>query len=158
MMRCPFCSSQDDRVVDSRVTDEGAAIRRRRECASCRRRYTTFERVEAALWVVKRDGRREPFDRSKVVGGVELAIKNLPVSEDEVDDLAAQVEEEARAEGEEVPSALVGEAVMRRLRSLDEVAYVRFASVHKGFTDRSDFAREVGLLEPSSTSSSPSRS
>lgn len=108
--------------------------------------------------MLKRDGRREPFDRSKVIAGVELAIKNLPVTTEAVEDLAAGVEEEARAQGEEVTSAHVGEAVMRRLRFLDEVAYVRFASVHKGFTDRTDFAREVGLLGSSSSSRGGSRS
>ena len=146
-MRCPVCSSLDDKVVDSRVADDGAAIRRRRECLGCNRRFTTFERVEEApLIVLKRNGDRAPFDRAKVVAGVASAAKNRPVSEEQMDQLAADVEEEMRLLGTEVASQDVGLAVLMRLESLDHVAYLRFASVYKGFEDITDFQREVVLL------------
>ena len=146
-MRCPVCSSLDDKVVDSRVADDGAAIRRRRECLGCNRRFTTFERVEEApLVVLKRNGDRAPFDRAKVVAGVASAAKNRPVSEEQMDQLAADVEEEMRLLGTEVASQDVGLAVLMRLESLDHVAYLRFASVYKGFEDITDFQREVVLL------------
>jgi transcriptional repressor NrdR len=146
-VRCPWCSSQDDKVVDSRTSDEGAAIRRRRECLACGRRYTTFERVEEApLVVVKRSGHREGFDRAKVVAGLRSATKNRPVSDEQLESIAADVEEVVRIEGPEVPSETVGRAVLERLRVVDEVAYLRFASVYKDFTDAGDFEREMGLL------------
>jgi transcriptional repressor NrdR len=149
-MRCPVCSSLDDKVVDSRVADDGAAIRRRRECLGCNRRFTTFERVEeASLVVVKRNGDRAPFDRAKVVAGVTSAAKNRPVSEEQMDQLAADVEEEMRLLGSEVASQDVGLAVLARLEALDHVAYLRFASVYKGFEDITDFQREVVLLAKS---------
>jgi transcriptional repressor NrdR len=133
--------------VDSRLTDEGAAIRRRRECLSCGRRFTTFERVdELPLWVVKRSGDREPFDRAKIVAGVRAASKNRPVSEDEMADLAQRVEDALRERTNEPTSEQVGLAVLEQLKALDDVAYVRFASVYKGFEDVGDFEREVGLL------------
>jgi transcriptional repressor NrdR len=146
-VRCPWCSVDDDRVVDSRLADEGVAIRRRRECLSCGRRFTTFERVdELPLWVVKRSGDREPFDRAKIVAGVRSATKNRPVSEDEMADLAQQVEDTLRERSSEPTSQQVGLAVLEHLKALDDVAYVRFASVYKGFEDVGDFEREVGLL------------
>ena len=146
-MRCPWCSVDDDRVVDSRLADDGAAIRRRRECLSCGRRFTTFERVdELPLWVVKRSGAREPFDRTKIVVGVRAATKNRPITEDEMADLAQQVEDALRERGNEPTSQQVGLAVLEQLKALDDVAYVRFASVYKGFEDVGDFEREVGLL------------
>ena len=146
-MRCPWCQSLDDKVVDSRLAEDGAAIRRRRECLSCNRRYTTYERLEEApLWVLKRGGGREPFDRAKVVAGVRAATKNRPVTEDQLEELAVQVEETLRGEGAELTSEQIGRAVLERLRELDEVAYLRFASVYKGFEDVGDFEREVGLL------------
>jgi transcriptional repressor NrdR len=146
-VRCPWCSVDDDRVVDSRLADEGASIRRRRECLSCGRRFTTFERVdELPLWVVKRSGDREPFDRSKIVAGVRSATKNRPVTEDEMAELAQQVEDALRERGNEPSSQQVGLAVLEHLKALDDVAYVRFASVYKGFEDAGDFEREVGLL------------
>jgi len=146
-MRCPVCAGLDDKVVDSRLADEGAAIRRRRECLECGRRFTTFERVEEApLLVVKRSGDREPFDRVKLVRGVASAAKNRPVSEAAMLQLAADVEEELRLTGNEVPSSAVGLAVLRRLEGVDPVAYVRFASVYKGFEDVDDFQREVVAL------------
>jgi transcriptional repressor NrdR len=141
------CSSLDDKVVDSRQADDGAAIRRRRECLACGRRFTTFERLEeASLVVVKRSGHSEPFDRAKVVGGLRAATKNRPITEEQMESVAAEVEESVRMLGPEVTTQQVGMAVLDRLRVLDEVAYVRFASVYKGFEDVDDFQREVGLL------------
>jgi len=146
-VRCPWCSVDDDRVVDSRLADEGVAIRRRRECLGCGRRFTTFERVEELpLWVVKRSGEREPFDRSKVVEGVRAACKNRPVSEAQFVDLAQAVEDTLRVTTAEPTSQQVGLAVLEQLKALDDVAYVRFASVYKGFEDLGDFEREMGLL------------
>lgn len=134
-------------MVDSRLADEGASIRRRRECLSCGGRFTTFERVdELPLWVVKRSGDREPFDRAKIVAGVRSATKNRPVSEDEMADLAQQVEDVLRERSNEPTSQQVGLAVLEHLKALDDVAYVRFASVYKGFEEVGDFEREVGLL------------
>lgn len=155
-MRCPSCASLDDKVVDSRLADDGAAIRRRRECLSCSRRFTTFERVEeVALVVVKRSGHRAPFDRAKIVGGLRAAAKNRPVSDDQLEALAAEVEEALRLEGPELTSQQVGLAVLERLRALDDVAYLRFASVYKGFEDAGDFEREVGLLTKSTEPKRP---
>jgi len=147
VVRCPQCSSSDDRVVDSRSAEDGTVIRRRRECTSCSRRFTTYERLEEApLLVLKRSGGHEPFDRRKIVSGVTAAAKNRPIPEAARETLAAEVEEELRIEGSEVTSERVGWAVLARLRDLDEVAYLRFASVYKGFTAAGDFEREAGLL------------
>jgi transcriptional repressor NrdR len=146
-MRCPQCAGVDDKVVDSRASDDGAAIRRRRECLVCGRRFTTYERLEEIPFVVvKRSGARVPFDRAKVAGGVAAAAKNRPVSDDTMSALAAEVEEGLRLEGGEVTTEQVGRAVLHRLRDIDEVTYVRFASVYKGFSGLEDFEREVGLL------------
>lgn len=146
-MRCPSCTSFDDKVVDSRLADDGVAIRRRRECLGCGRRFTTFERIEeVGLVVVKRSGVREPFRRAKIVAGVRSAAKNRPVSPEQLEGLAADVEEALRLEGSEASSARVGAVVLDRLRALDEVAYVRFASVYKGFDAPGDFEREVLAL------------
>lgn len=150
-MRCPHCSSADDRVVDSRAADDGAAIRRRRECLCCGRRFTTYERLEEVPFVVvKRSGERQPFERRKIVGGVVSAAKNRPLTEDRMEALAAEVEEELRLEGNEVSTERIGRAVLGRLQTLDEVVYLRFASVYKGFNDVGDFQREVGLLTKAS--------
>ena len=149
-MRCPWCSGVDDKVIDSRPADDDAAIRRRRECLSCGRRFTTFERVEeAAVVVQKRSGSREPFDRAKVVAGVRAATKNRPVPDELMEELAGEVEEEMRLAGNEVSSQQVGLAVLERLARLDDVAYLRFASVYKGFEEAGDFQREAGLLTKS---------
>lgn len=157
-MRCPSCAGLDDKVVDSRLADEGVAIRRRRECLVCGRRFTTFERVEEVpLVVVKRSGHRAPFERAKVVAGLQAATKNRPVSADQLEALAAEVEEGLRLEGPEITSQQIGVAVLERLRSLDQVAYLRFASVYKGFEDAGDFEREVGLLTKSTEPKRPSR-
>jgi transcriptional repressor NrdR len=142
-----MCASLDDKVVDSRLADDGAAIRRRRECLGCGRRFTTYERLEdAPLVVVKRSRQREPFDRRKMVAGLQAAAKNRPVSLAQMEAVAAEVEEGLRMEGADVTSQQIGLAVLDRLRNLDEVAYLRFASVYKGFADIGDFEREVGLL------------
>ncbi len=155
-MRCPWCSSLDDKVVDSRLADEGAAIRRRRECLGCGRRFTTFERLEdAPLIVRKRSGAREPFTRAKIVAGMRAAAKNRPVGVEQLEAVAAEIEEGLRMEGGEVTSARIGQQVLARLRQLDEVAYLRFASVYKGFEGAGDFQREVGLLTDLGSSAGP---
>lgn len=144
-MKCPFCGSDEDRVIDSRAADEGSAIRRRRECVACERRFTTYERIEETLpAVVKKDGRREVFDRLKVQKGLERACEKRPVSAQQLDDLVTQVQRMVSESGErEVASRRVGELVMERLRELDEVAYVRFASVYREFRDISEFMQEL---------------
>jgi transcriptional repressor NrdR len=144
-MRCPYCRHPDSRVVDSREADDGALIRRRRACPECGRRFTTVE--EAILAIVKRSGVTEPFSRIKVMTGVRKACQGRPVDEDAIALLAQRVEEAVRARGAaEVPSHEVGLAILGPLRELDEVAYLRFASVYKEFTDVGDFQREAGLL------------
>ena len=148
VMRCPFCQGVDDKVVDSRLAEDGAAIRRRRECLACSRRWTTYERLEEMpLMVVKRSGEREPFDTAKLAAGIERAVTNRPIEEGTVAALAAEVEEEVRGEGTELASERLGLAVLERLRLLDDVAYLRFASVYKGFENVEDFEREVGELQ-----------
>jgi len=155
-VRCPACSSLEDKVVDSRLADDGAAIRRRRECLTCGRRFTTFERLEEVpLTVLKRSGRREPFDRAKLVAGMAAAAKNRPVTVEQLAELGAELEEALRLRGSDLTSEEIGVAVLERLRSLDEVAYVRFASVYKGFADVGDFEREVGLLTKSTAPKEP---
>jgi transcriptional repressor NrdR len=137
----------DDKVVDSRSAEEGVAIRRRRECLACGRRFTTYERLEEVPFVVvKRSGQREPFDRSKIVAGVAAAAKNRPVSLEDMEALAADAEEELRLSGAEVSAQQIGVVVLDRLRLLDEVTYLRFASVYKGFSGAVDFQREAVLL------------
>ncbi len=146
-MRCPFCSADDDRVVDSRLAEDGVAIRRRRECSACNHRYTTFERIEeVVLYVTKRSGEREPFERAKILSGIRAACKNRPVDEARQDSVAESVEEAMRLLNRDVTSEEVGMATLDALRDVDDVAYVRFASVYKGFEDADDFAREVGML------------
>jgi transcriptional repressor NrdR len=146
-MRCPGCTSLDDKVIDSRTADDGAAIRRRRECLSCGRRFTTYERLEEApLVVVKRSGQRSPFERQKIVAGIRAAAKNRPVSDEALEGLGTEIEEALRLEGPELTTEQIGRAVLDRLRDLDGVAYLRFVSVYKGFEDLTDFEREVVLL------------
>jgi transcriptional repressor NrdR len=147
-MRCPYCEAEDDKVVDSRLADGRRAIRRRRECLACGRRYTTFERPEEVpILVVKRSGLEEPFSREKIAEGIRRACKNRPVSSAEIEALAEDVEEAARADGRRpLPTAEIGREVLERLRSFDEVAYLRFASVYKDFQELDDFERELGLL------------
>ena len=148
-MRCPYCNGEEDKVVDSRMAEEGRSIRRRRECLACGRRYTTFERAEEVpLLVAKRNGDEEPFDREKITVGLYAAVKNRPVTEAEIEALADDVEEAMRADGRRpVPSAEIGREVLERLRNLDDVAYLRFASVYKDFQELNDFERELGLLQ-----------
>ncbi|MBI3648547.1 MAG: transcriptional repressor NrdR [Actinobacteria bacterium] len=146
-MRCPWCKAEDDRVVDSRPAEGGAAIRRRRECHSCRRRYTTFERIEGVgLMVVKRDGSKDPFEREKVAAGILKAAKNRPVTRDQVDRIVDRVEDRLRRKGPVVTSQEVGLEVLASLAKLDQVAYMRFASVYKDFQQITDFERELGVL------------
>ncbi len=155
-MRCPRCASPDDKVVDSRSAEDGSAIRRRRECLSCGQRFTTYERLEEVPFVVtKRSGSREPFDRAKVISGIEAAAKNRPVSVEQIAQMAGDVEESLRIVGSEVTSAEIGLAVLERLRAVDEVAYLRFASVYKGFSGAGDFEREAGLLKKSTEPKRP---
>jgi len=147
-MRCPQCGSRDTRVVDSRDLDESATIRRRRECPACSTRFTTYERVEAArLVVVKRDGTRQEFDRDKLAGGLAKALTRRPVPDHAADRAADEIEAELRASGvNEVPSSRVGALAMERLRALDHIAYIRFASVYQSFEDLEDLKREVDTL------------
>lgn len=144
-MRCPYCSAEEDKVVDSRVAEDGRAIRRRRECLECHRRFTTFERIEETPLVVeKRDGVEELFDRTKISEGIRRALKNRPVSDEQIEAVAEEVEEAVRADGRRrVGSAEIGREVLDRLRALDDVGYLRFASVYKGFTELTDFEREL---------------
>jgi transcriptional repressor NrdR len=154
-MRCPWCGHLEDRVVDSREAHEGQATRRRRECLGCSRRFTTYERIEEILpHVVKKDGRREPFDRKKIIEGVARACQKRPVSAEQIEALVAGVERQVQELGErEIRTVAIGEAVMQRLRRLDEVAYVRFASVYRAFRDVGEFMTELeglGRKEPDS--------
>ncbi|WP_217997684.1 transcriptional regulator NrdR [Gordonia soli] len=145
-MRCPFCKNEDTKVIDSRVADEGQAIRRRRSCADCGRRFSTVE--SAVLSVVKRNGVTEPFSREKVMRGVRRACQGRQVAEDALAQLAQQVEDAVRSSGSaEIPSNEVGLAILRPLRDLDEVAYLRFASVYRSFDSLADFQREIDDLQ-----------
>jgi transcriptional repressor NrdR len=144
-MKCPFCSHLDNRVIDSRLSREGDVTRRRRECARCERRFTTYERVEEILpLVVKKDGRRETYDRLKIIAGLKKACEKRPVSITTIEEAADRIERFLQSRGEkEVASAVIGEAVMRELYDLDKVAYVRFASVYRSFQDLDAFMREL---------------
>jgi transcriptional repressor NrdR len=147
-MRCPHCGARDTRVVDSRDLDEATTIRRRRECASCSTRFTTYERIEAPrLLVLKRDGTRQEFDREKLVAGLRKALTRRPVAEDAAELAADRIEAELRGSGlAEIPSSMIGAAAMDALRSLDQIAYIRFASVYQSFEDLEDLKREVDRL------------
>ncbi len=144
-MRCPFCGKMEDRVIDSRVSREGEVIRRRRECVACGRRFTTYERVEESLpLVVKKDGRRETFDRSKILTGLKKACEKRPVSADALERIVDRIEARLQEEGrKEVPSREIGEAVMAELQTLDAVAYVRFASVYREFRGVDEFVEAL---------------
>ena len=151
-MRCPFCRNDDTKVIDSRVADEGQAIRRRRSCSACGRRFSTVE--TAVLSVVKRNGVTEPFSREKVMRGVRRACQGRQVDEDDLAQLAQRVEETVRASGvAEIPSNEVGLAILQPLRDLDEVAYLRFASVYRSFESLEDFQREIDDLQGTLTQS-----
>lgn len=147
-MRCPFCGVEEDKVIDSRASKDGREIRRRRECDGCSRRFTTYERVEESMpQVVKRDGRREPFDRYKIERGITAAAAKRPVTVEQVKTLAEDVEREiSELAVQEMASREIGERVLLRLRSLDHIAYVRFASIYRDFDDLEAFAKEVDLL------------
>ena len=147
-MRCPQCGGPDTRVVDSRDLDDSATIRRRRECGSCTARFTTYERVEAArLVLTKRDGTRQEFDRDKLAAGLRKALTRRPIPDGAAEQAADEIEAELRASGlSEVPSARVGTMAMEKLRAMDQIAYIRFASVHESFEGLEDLKREVDTL------------
>ena len=147
-MKCPYCHAPDSRVTDSREVSGGSAIRRRRECPVCGRRFTTFERIDlAGLVVVKKDGRRQEFDPDKLRQKLRVALTKRPVGEEAIDQLVQRVEADLLAQGKaEVPSSAIGEAVLQQLKSLDHVAYIRFASVYREFADLQDLKREVDVL------------
>ncbi|MCX8195070.1 MAG: transcriptional regulator NrdR [Candidatus Micrarchaeota archaeon] len=147
-MLCPFCRHRESNVIDTRDTDD-YRIRRRRECVKCKRRFTTYEEVEQEdLYVIKKDGRREKFDRHKLMTGVEKACEKRPISREQIEALAGWVESQLRKEGkQEVKSSQIGELVMKRLRKIDEVAYIRFASVYRSFTDIDSFEEALKLLK-----------
>lgn len=157
-MRCPFCQARDSRVVDSRELGTGESIRRRRECSACGRRFTTYERVESgSLIVVKRDGRREEFDPRKLRDKLRIALTKRPVPQAEVDRIVATVEAELLSLGTvEVPSTAIGEVVLRELKQVDEVAYIRFASVYRSFADVDDLRRELDVLTGVANAGKPS--
>jgi len=147
-VKCPFCDEIEDKVVDSRMAKEGEVIRRRRECLGCKRRYTTYERVEEILpVVVKKDGRREPFDRAKILSGLKKACEKRPISMATIEAVTDQIEKRIQEMGEsEIESRIVGEEVMKELHQLDQVAYVRFASVYREFKDIDQFMDELKSL------------
>jgi len=144
-VKCPFCANSENRVIDSRISKDGGAIRRRRECLACEKHFTTYEYVEDILpMVVKKDGRREPFDRMKIISGVKKACEKRPISMDAIETMVDNVEQACREhQGREIPSSMVGEKVMQELQRLDGVAYVRFASVYRQFRDVGEFMDEL---------------
>lgn len=144
-MRCPFCKVDNDKVVDSRQSSEGAVVRRRRECVACGKRFTTYERVEEApLRVIKKDGSRAPFDREKIRHGIQRACEKRPVSEARIDEIVQSIDDEVSRKYErEVPTRVIGELIMQKLKEVDTVAYVRFASVYREFKDMSDFLETI---------------
>jgi transcriptional repressor NrdR len=149
-MQCPFCGEDNDRVVDSRSMNEGRSIRRRRECLGCSNRFTTYEHVDnIPVMIIKRDQRREPFSRDKMVEGIRIACRKRPVSEDQIEDIATQIEMKINSRlDKEIESGMLGDLVMEQLRKLDQVAYVRFASVYRQFKDVNQFIDELkGLLD-----------
>lgn len=146
-MHCPRCKSPETGVIDSRISEEGKTVRRRRECTKCGHRFTTFERQEmASLIVVKRDGTREPYERQKLERGIWLACTKRPVTQGQIDTLLSTLEEHWSANDKEIASQLIGEDVMKELKKLDQVAYIRFASVHREFADVEEFKEELGKL------------
>ena len=144
-MKCPFCSSDTDKVVDSRSSRNGESIRRRRECLNCKQRFTTYEYIEdVPLVVIKNDGSREPFDRKKLLKGISISCTKRPIATDKLDEVADDIKRTLEGRGErEVSSHAVGELVMENLKGLDDVAYVRFASVYRKFSDKDDFVKEL---------------
>ncbi|KRO53183.1 MAG: transcriptional regulator NrdR [Ilumatobacteraceae bacterium] len=153
-MHCPSCSFDDTKVIDSRLSEEGGAIRRRRSCTQCGYRFTTYERLEeVALNVLKRGGGKQPFDRRKMMAGIQAAVKGRPVGDEMIMEIAERIEDALRLEGGDVTSNQVGHAVLEQLRLIDEVAYMRFASVYKNFDDATDFKRELALLKKHTSTS-----
>ena len=153
-VHCPSCSFDDTKVIDSRLSEEGGAIRRRRSCTQCGYRFTTYERLEeVALNVVKRGGGKQPFDRLKMMAGIQAAVKGRPVGDEMIMEIAERIEDALRLEGGDVTSNQVGHAVLEQLRLIDEVSYMRFASVYKKFDDAADFKRELALLEKHASTS-----
>jgi len=144
-MKCPFCANGENKVIDSRISKDGGAIRRRRECSACGKRFTTYEFVEEVLpVVVKKDGRREPFDRTKIRSGIKKACEKRPISTDAIESLVERVEQTCQEyQGKEIPASIIGEKVMKEGQELDGVAYVRFASVYREFRDVTDFLEEL---------------
>ena len=153
-MRCPYCGNTEDKVLQSRQMADGESIRRRRECLSCGHRFTSYERIEEKpFMVVKRDGRREPFDVAKITRGIERAVEKRPVSTEMLEQLVSEIEEEAYTAGKsdrEVSSETVGELVLKRLNSVDKVAYIRFASVYRKFSNLEEFVDEVKRISEES--------
>ncbi|MFN3820740.1 MAG: transcriptional regulator NrdR [bacterium] len=149
-MHCPYCGHPEGKVLDTRTLREGSAIRRRRECLGCGRRYTTYEYVEISpLMVIKRDGRREPFSREKLKRGIVFAVAERPIPGDKVEDIVGEIEELCVEKGNsEISSQEIGEMVMDKLRALDEIAYIRFASVYRRFQDLGEFRRELEQIKP----------
>ena len=146
-MRCPFCAHEASQVKDSRPSEDGAAIRRRRQCEECGARFTTFERVQLReLTVVKKDGEREPFDRSKLERSVAIACRKRDISPERIERLITSIQRQLETRGDEVTTTQIGEAVMDGLRALDHVAYIRFASVYKDFSEPGDFAEIAGAV------------
>lgn len=151
-MRCPFCDQTDNRVVDSRTARDGSAIRRRRECSDCERRFTTYERVEEIYpQIIKRDGSREDYDRLKAIRGIRLACSKRPISTNTIDEVVDRVERQMLDRGDrEIESEWIGAAITAELREIDPIAYIRFASVYRGFSDSEDFIRVLRELEEAS--------
>lgn len=147
-MKCPFCGELDNKVIDSRVSKDGSVIRRRRECIDCSRRFTTYEHIEEIpIMIIKKDGRREIFSRDKVRSGMQRACQKLDISMNVIEDFIDELERDLRETGEkEIPSRMVGEKVMSQLHSLNDIAYVRFASVYREFKDVNDFIAELKTL------------
>lgn len=158
-MICPQCQKDAVRVIDSRDVEAEPAIRRRRECERCGFRFTTYERIETPnLWIVKKDGRREAFDRSKLARGIWRACEKRPISESQIEQVVDEVEKDVHATGEsEIPASLIGEQTMKHLRELDEIAYIRFASVYRQFTDLGELHKEVTKTLKDSRSEKPTK-
>ncbi|MBM3248516.1 MAG: transcriptional repressor NrdR [Candidatus Omnitrophica bacterium] len=147
-MKCPYCGNKNNKVVDSRESLEGASVRRRRECLKCKRRFTTYEHVEETpLMIIKKDGRREPYDRKKISSGLIKAFEKRPISMEKIEEIVENIERQVmRKFDKEAPSQAIGELVMEKLAKLDEIAYVRFASVYRQFKDVSQFMKELKVI------------
>ena len=147
-MKCPYCAHEENQVLDSRDSEDLSAVRRRRECLKCSKRFTTYERVDTVdIFIIKKDGRREQFDRSKLLAGIKTACEKRPISIDTIEETVDEIEQNLRRrKTTEIPSKAIGEIVIRRLRALDKVAYIRFASVYRSFEDVESFEKEVQNL------------